>query len=124
MSEWGRARPAHNVYPTAAFPTSHDVMENALSTLTESHPELKEIPLQYAFKLRDTASVCTLRLQVDISNLDIVPCPDLLDLWIKPLSSIDPEWVVDWACAAANKDRRLWVSVKGLSRKFDREMAE
>ena len=112
----------HNVNPTETLPTSSDVMDRALRVIQEANPEL--MPVSAAFKLKDTPTLCTIKLRSDILDLDTKPRPDLLAPWIAHLRNYNAEWEVDWACTTPNKDKRLWVVLKGVDRKIDKEKVE
>ena len=101
----------HNVMPFENLSTS-DVMDQALRTIHEANPFLT--PVNPAFKLANTPSLCSIKLRADITALDSKPRPDLLEPWIAHLRKYNPHWDVDWACAAPNKDKRLWISLKGV----------
>ena len=107
----------HNVVPAENLSTS-DVMDLALRTIHEANPGLT--PVNPAFKLSNTPSFCSIKLRADITALDTKPRPDLLEPWIALLREYNPQWEVNWACAAPNKDKRLWVSLKGVDGDVDR----
>ena len=112
----------HNVLPTKDHATSADVMDNALRTIHESHPDLT--PVSPAFKLKDTPSLCSIKLRGDVTSMDTQPRPDLLGPWIQLLRDYNPEWEVDWACAAPNKDKRLWIMLKGIEGRIEKPMVD
>lgn len=107
----------HNVTPAENMSTS-DVMDLALRSIQEANPELT--PVNPAFKLGNTPSFCSIKLRADITALDTKPRPDLLEPWIALLRNYNPQWEVNWACAAPNKDKRLWISLKGVDGDVDR----
>jgi hypothetical protein len=97
-------------------------MDHALRVIQEANPNLT--PVSAAFKLKDTPTLCTIKLHSDVMALDPKPRPDLLEPWIGYLRSYNSEWEVDWACATPNKDKRLWVVLKGVDGKLDRTMVD
>jgi hypothetical protein len=108
----------HNVSPMESLPTSSDVVDHALRVIQKANPNLT--PVSAAFKLRDTPTLCTIKLRSGMMALDPKPRPNLLEPWIRYLRSYNLEWEVDWACATPNKDKRLWVVLKGADGKLDR----
>ena len=112
----------HNVYPTESLPTSSDVMDEALRVIQEANPELT--PVTAVFELKDTPTLCTVKLRNDIMSLDANPRPDLLAPWIGFLRKYNTEWEVDWALAKPSKDKRLWVVFKGIEGIVNKDMVE
>ena len=99
----------HNISPTESLPTSADVIDHALHVIHSANPEL--MPVHAVFRIKDTPSLCSIRLRDDVALLDVKPRPDLLAPWIGLLRNHNPEWEVDWA---PKKDRRLWVVLKAV----------
>ena len=112
----------HNVYPTESLTTSSDVMDHALHVIQEAHPDLT--PVSVTFRLKDTPTLCSIRLRNDVLELDANPRPDLLCPWIEHLRNFNTDWVVDWACATPSKDKRLWVPLKGIEVPVNKSTAE
>ena len=73
----------HNVNPTESQATSSDVMDHALCVIQEANPILT--PVSAAFKLKDTPTLCMIKLRNDVIALDPKPRPDLLEPWIELL---------------------------------------
>jgi hypothetical protein len=105
----------HNITLTNELKTTKEVIKKALSDVMKTHPPVLEVPVSYSFRLKDTPSVCTIKMCSDVASMDNAPRPDLLDMWIEPLRAYNPDWEVDWVCASPNKDKRLWVLVKGIN---------
>lgn len=93
----------HNINPMESLSTSSDVMDHALHVIQEANPNLT--PVSVAFKLKDTPTLCTIKLRNDVMALDPKPQPNLLGLWIRLLRNYNSEWEVDWAGATPNKDK-------------------
>ena len=108
----------HNVHPTESLPTSADVVNQALLVIHRSRPDLT--PVHATFKLKDTPTLCSIKLRNDVAVLDVKPRPDLLEPWINFLRGHNPEWEVDWACAPPNRDKNLWVVLKGVDGSIDK----
>ena len=108
----------HNVCPTGSMATSADVIDNALHTIHEAHPDLT--PVNPSCRLKDTPSRCSIKLRGDVTSMDTQPRPDLLEPWIQLLQDHNSDWEVGWACAAPNKDKRLWIMLKGIEGKIDK----
>ena len=70
----------NNVHPTESLPTSADVVNQALLVIHRSHPDLT--PVHATFKLKDTPTLCSIKLRNDVAVLDVKPRPDLLEPWI------------------------------------------
>ena len=60
----------------------------------------------------------------DVASMDIKPRPDLLELWIKHLHRHNAEWEIDWACASPNKEKCLWIALKGVEGKINKTMVD
>lgn len=111
MAPMGCELAVHNIMPSENLSTD-DVICQALHLIHEDNPDLT--PVNPSFKLGNTPSFCSIKLRADITALDSNPRPDLLEPWIAHLRKYNPQWEVDWACAAPNKDKRLWISLKGV----------
>jgi hypothetical protein len=97
-------------------------MDHALHVIQEANPSLT--PVSAAFKLKDTPTLCTIKLRNDVLALDSKPRPDLLEPWIGLLRNYNSDWEVNLACATPNKDKRLWVVLKGVDGKIDKTTVE
>jgi hypothetical protein len=117
----GLAVHKHNVMPAENLSTS-DIMDLALCTIHEANPRLT--PVNPSFKLGNIPSFCSIKLRAEITVLDTKPRPDLLEPWIALLQKYNAQWEVNWACAAPNKDKRLWVSLKGVDSDIDRSTVD
>ena len=80
----------HNVSPSESLPTTTDVIDHALCVIHDANPEL--IPVHATFRLKDTPSLCSIRLRDDVVILDAKPRPDLLEPWIGLPCKHNPEW--------------------------------
>ena len=107
----------HNVMPSEDMSTS-DVMDQALRCIHEANPELT--PVNSSYKLSNTPSFCSIKLGTDIMALDSKPRPDLLEPWMTHLRKYNPLWEVNWACTSPNRDKHLWLSLKGVEGDVDR----
>jgi hypothetical protein len=102
----------HNVSPTDSLPTSVEVINQALLVIHKNNPDLT--PVHATFKLKDTPTLCSIKLRSDVAVMHVKPRPDLLEPWIHLLRKHNPVWEVDWACAPPNRDKRLWVIIKDI----------
>ncbi len=86
---------------------SAEVVDDALRAIHNAHPDLT--PVNPMFRLKDTPFLCSIKLRGDVTSLDTQPRPDLLEPWIQFLREHNPNWEVNWACAAPTR-----TSVYGL----------